>query len=267
MKDYYQILGVSNRASAAEIKRAFRRLAITYHPDRNASAEAEGIIKDVIEAYKVLDDPYLRAQYDHVLSPAQSPVATPNHSKPHRDPRYRSQPRNPNYKSEKQVMLEMMQANLPYAMYASYFTAVFTLILLLDFTLPPRFQIETVRAVETEHVRYQTEQRIVTDDGNEFKLSKQSSANFRKGATLSVASSPWLGVPLSLTNIQTHEVVRLRATIYGNFMFAPVVLLITSLLAVFYRRGIMLSFNLGIVNALLFFLTILFLLIHHIRIT
>lgn len=63
-KDYYQILGVPRDASAEEIKRAFRRLAMKYHPDRNKSPEAESKFKEINEAYEVLSNPDKRAVYD-----------------------------------------------------------------------------------------------------------------------------------------------------------------------------------------------------------
>ncbi len=63
-QDYYEILGVSPGASAAEIKKAFRRLAMQYHPDRNQEAGAEERFKAINEAYEVLSDPQKRALYD-----------------------------------------------------------------------------------------------------------------------------------------------------------------------------------------------------------
>jgi len=63
-RDYYEILGVPRDASEEEIRRAFRRLALQYHPDRNKSPEAEEIFKEINEAYQVLSDPEKRAAYD-----------------------------------------------------------------------------------------------------------------------------------------------------------------------------------------------------------
>jgi len=63
--DYYAILGVSRDASAEEIKKAYRRAAIQYHPDRNpGDADAEAKFKQCAEAYEVLADPDKRARYD-----------------------------------------------------------------------------------------------------------------------------------------------------------------------------------------------------------
>ena len=65
MRDYYEILNVERGADADTIKKAYRKLAMKYHPDRNdGSAEAEEKFKEATEAYEVLRDPQKRAQYD-----------------------------------------------------------------------------------------------------------------------------------------------------------------------------------------------------------
>ncbi|MHC4990717.1 MAG: DnaJ C-terminal domain-containing protein [Planctomycetota bacterium] len=64
-RDYYEILGLEKSASAEEIKRSYRRLAMKYHPDRNpGDSEAEGKFKECAEAYEVLSNDERRAVYD-----------------------------------------------------------------------------------------------------------------------------------------------------------------------------------------------------------
>jgi molecular chaperone DnaJ len=63
-KDYYAVLGVHRNATDAELKRAFRRLALEYHPDKNPDKAAEEKFKEINEAYEVLSDPQKRAYYD-----------------------------------------------------------------------------------------------------------------------------------------------------------------------------------------------------------
>jgi len=63
-RDFYQTLGVSKTASADEIKKAYRKLALQYHPDRNKGKDAEGKFKEVTRAYEVLSDPQKKETYD-----------------------------------------------------------------------------------------------------------------------------------------------------------------------------------------------------------
>jgi len=65
-KDYYQVLGIPRNASAEEIKKAYRKLAMQYHPDRNPGKEkwANDKFKEINEAFSVLGDPEKRKRYD-----------------------------------------------------------------------------------------------------------------------------------------------------------------------------------------------------------
>ena len=64
-RDYYEVLGVDKSASAEEIKKAYRKMAVKYHPDKNpGDKEAEEKFKEAAEAYSILSDPDKKARYD-----------------------------------------------------------------------------------------------------------------------------------------------------------------------------------------------------------
>ena len=64
-KDFYEILGITKSADASEIKKAYRKKAIEFHPDKNpGNKEAEENFKKAAEAYEILSDPQKKAKYD-----------------------------------------------------------------------------------------------------------------------------------------------------------------------------------------------------------
>lgn len=74
-RDYYEVLGVPRSATTAEIKSAYRKLALEWHPDRNKSANANEKFKEINEAYAVLSDPKKRETYDQFGHAAFQPGA------------------------------------------------------------------------------------------------------------------------------------------------------------------------------------------------
>ncbi|KAM9744091.1 dnaJ homolog subfamily B member 5 isoform 1-T2 [Menidia menidia] len=65
-KDYYKILGIPKGSNEEEIKKAYRRMALRFHPDKNKDANAEEKFKEIAEAYEVLSDPKKRVVYDQL---------------------------------------------------------------------------------------------------------------------------------------------------------------------------------------------------------
>ena len=78
-RDYYEVLGVSKTATDAEIKKAYRKLAMKYHPDYNpGDKEAEEKFKEINEAYEVLSDADKKARYDQYGFAGVDPNFNPN---------------------------------------------------------------------------------------------------------------------------------------------------------------------------------------------
>jgi len=71
-RSYYDILGVDKKASDRQIKKAFRKLAVRYHPDKNKDPDAEEKFREIAEAYEVLSDENKRRQYDQFGKQGQS---------------------------------------------------------------------------------------------------------------------------------------------------------------------------------------------------
>jgi DnaJ-class molecular chaperone len=74
-RDFYEVLGVSKSASADELKSAYRKLALKFHPDRNKAADAETKFKEINEAYQVLSDQQKRQSYDQFGHAAFDPAS------------------------------------------------------------------------------------------------------------------------------------------------------------------------------------------------
>ena len=76
-KDYYSILGLSKNASVEDIKKAYRKKALEFHPDKNREANAEERFKEIGEAYEILSDSDKRPMYDRQKNPLQVSLHLP----------------------------------------------------------------------------------------------------------------------------------------------------------------------------------------------
>lgn len=267
MKDYYAILGLRTTARDAEIKRAYRQLALRYHPDKNKSLEAGELIQEINEAYDVLSDPEQKLLYDQLLTgvvqfvqPEPEPTA---HR--HRDPRYR--PKSAEYIQEirNNSFATYMRNNLKYAVLISKCTFAFALFCLVDFALPSRKEIHyiTTTSSTAEGKRAADAFIIYLENGKEVKLSHELEENFAKGDKIDYHSSLLLAIPIKIVNQRTDFSTRVGLSFYGNFLFFPIILLTTSAMGIFYTgEGVELRFNIGWFNLLFFLFNLYFLNVH-----
>ncbi len=268
MKNYYFILSLNIYASNAEVKRAYRKLALQFHPDKNPSPEAEAIFKEVNEAYEVLGDPLRKTVYDQMLSGEQVVEVQQEQPEPakHRDPRYRPRPQSqarPRKPTHREEILSMMAENLKYTLIISRVAFIFSIILLVDFVVPKEKE-------ETRIVGYGISRRgnkgrpdsysMELSNGSSFTISKEKGRQI-KGNLITIYRTRLFNVPYQIEDQEAH-VASIDVAIFGNFLFAPLLLLITSLVGVFYNKGVEFRFNLGVVNFFLMLLNLVFLQIH-----
>ncbi|MEO7991431.1 MAG: DnaJ domain-containing protein [Chryseolinea sp.] len=254
MKDYYKILGVRSTAPDADIKRAFRQLAVRYHPDKNPDPAAELLFKEINEAYTILSDPQKRAGYDWKRQRPLSDLAQEPAQPPHRDPAYRKpRPKGPHRKSEGQQMFEMMSKYQPVINRITTFCFSIAMLLLIDYILPSREQEEKIVEAysETRHVGRSsiTLWIIETTSGIHVTLPFEDSDYFQVGQNVKVHSSFILDFNRKVEG--NEHAVSIRRSIYGNFIFAPIALLVISSFAMMFRKNVERSFNFGLVSMLI----------------
>ena len=226
--DYYQTLGVTYSASQDDIKRAYRRLAVLYHPDKNHDPNAENIFKTINEAYDILSDPAKRSRYDQRLRAPFGDEPSEEPARPrHRDPAYHRKGPRVYRKSDRERLVDLMREYMPWATRVTQFTFGFSLLIVIDYLLPNRVTHEKI--VETNVRRTYTRNYTTTwwvmqtDAGHKIDVAYEFSDHFATGREVDVSSSMLFNVPRKVES--ESLAVRLKKSIYGNFVFAPVALL------------------------------------------
>lgn len=254
MKDYYALLRVSRSASDAEIKQAFRRLAILLHPDKNPHPDAAMAFQEVNEAYEVLGDAIKRALYDQMLSNEgpEEVVITQRH----RDPAYRKKP--PGYKPVPRgpsAGYALMMKLMPYTNWVSGTALLISFFVWLDFALPREISEEVI----VEWHRTLSHHEMITDKGHTFNLLYPQNLKFLREPQINIYKSQLFSF---LDRIETrsgsHQLKNLPS-VYRNFMFGPVVLLGLGLVSQLLPKGEV-KFNLALATAILLLLNVVFIL-------
>lgn len=251
--DYYHILGISKNSTAGEIRRAYRKLAVIYHPDKNPDPNAESFFKEVNRAYEVLSDPQKRRAYDLGFPLS---VGIPDAPPRHRDPKYRPGPRT-RRKSERDELRELMAKYLPYFQWISIGCFALCSCLLVDYLWPADVsneQIESTSLRRTYSRNSSTTWWVIhTSAERTVDLPFGVSEIFLPGEEVIISSSKFFRVPRRVQCQST--VVPIKNSIYGNFVFAPAALLLISFFGVVFRKNVEYGFNLGVIS----FVVLLFL--------
>lgn len=266
MKDYYQVLRISRQASPQEIKQAYRRLAILFHPDKNTSDKALRLFQEINEAHEVLSDPLKRSNYDAMLDGGglvSQPAAPPGGW--HRDPAYRRRQQQ-GYrpaKSGPSEKLLMMLHLLRFLKSTSWVGLACCLFLLIDYNLPPRVSPETVLPEGNQKISWKLHHEpnvIVTDKGNHFPVPFEGVDYFPEGSNVKVISSRMLNVLIQVEAQDDKYVLDSLASIYQNMIFVPILLFLVSVGGLVARSGIELRFNILVSIIILLFFNLVFLL-------
>lgn len=246
--DYYEVLGVSRSATDQEIKRAYRKLVVLYHPDKNPSSEAERLIKEINAAYDVLSDPESRRNYD--LKGYQELSDILNNPPPprHRDPRYRGKGTSgqPKKKSETQEIHEMMASYSQQTRIVTISAMSFCVILFFDLLLPMREFKDVITRVGYHH-----ERRAHTADILEFgfldriKIGKDDGVHFRKGDSVVVNRTIFLQIDYQV-KANDGYVTTVPISIYRSFAFGPLIMFVLAAYGLLLARKVEMKFNLGV---------------------
>jgi curved DNA-binding protein CbpA len=254
VKDYYAILGVPPSASAGEIKRAFRRLAVRYHPDKNPSEDAAPLFHDINEAYDVLGDPEKRALYD--LRKENPFVEILSQAPPtHPDPAYRRRAYQPPRKREPPASYILMRDNLKHVMWISRVGLLLSTLFFVDYFLPNLHYEETVEDITAVYIRKSVSYHIVTTtSGREIKLYDFVGTNFKIGSVIRLRATPIFGSIITVSNAAgTYR--EWVAYMYSNLIFFPILLFLSSLLAFIFRKKVEFCFNANIAAFVLLIMT------------
>jgi hypothetical protein len=249
MKDYYEIMKVDRKATEAEIKKAFRQLANQYHPDKNPSVEAEAIFKEINEAYEVLSDPASRLDYDQRLaSPA---FFNYQYIRPQRAAY--SGP------SEKTMLQNSL---LRYSRLLFVFGCLWCSLLIIDYTMPEEDlvgKVTTDMSKSTSLTVHPPSRLLNTNIGRSFGATGIEMKYFPYESDIHIYRSPLLSAVIRVENHDGTYVINNLGSIYRNFAFAPIILMISCILGLVIRSGVEFHVNLGIVVFLLMILNIVLL--------
>ncbi len=267
MKDYYKILQIDRNASETEIKKAYRELALKYHPDRTSNALDHSHFNEINEAYHVLVKQKSREDYNLTYDYrryGKSGSSTDYYGGERptggaQGTRRRYYPPPGFYRKREEMDLSPYVRSVRII---SGFTFIFVFLLILDYFLPKEIHNQTIQAKLISYDSYNSV--IIATEKYNFPLSYDYSKLVYTGDKAKVELSPIFNIPQKLvvdTGLDTY-VFRPHYSIYNVFSFFIVILLGTSFLGAFHNHNNPeLIFSAGVANV---FLTIVVIFLIHI---
>jgi len=258
MKDYYRILHVAPEASQKEIKRAYRKLVQQFHPDVNPDPRAQDLVREVNEAYEILGHSAKRMVYDRQRTnpfPVEEQFEYPKH----RDPAYHRRPQ-PSPRPQGISQVEVMAKALPYMRPIIWVSFLLCVMVILDFSLPRTYQTETLVTLTTKNFRKGWQAYVFTETGRELNISGDDFLTLSVGEQLVFTESAILKVLVKIQAVEHKVEITNLATLYRNFIFLPILLLIASILGLFSVGTTEFRFNLSLATVFLLIFTMIILL-------
>jgi hypothetical protein len=263
MKNYYNILGVREAATDQEIKKAFRGLAVQYHPDKNPDPKVEVLFKEITEAYNILSDPEKKVIYDlRRQNPFMDTASKSNTetSTTHRDPRYRG-PGNANHVHKKKgnVVKKLQATLLPYVMVFCYAGILLPVLLFVDYNMPYTnindiiIEESIYDGDEVRHAPNNFKFIFKTSSGDVIKLEDLNKLSLEKGDNIQFSKTKIFKTVM----VVSDGIYRIKTGyVYKAVIFIPFILLCLSVIGVSRRKDVEMAFSLSLVSGFLLILSL-----------
>ncbi|MBL6447981.1 DnaJ domain-containing protein [Fulvivirga sp. 29W222] len=257
MKDYYSILQVNREASKKEIKEAYRKLALLYHPDTSSQPGTSEKFHDISEAYEVLENEEKRLQYDSLLRSIES-TAHKIYKK-----KKRPQPHSTAEQLTKEEYDESIRPYLKYSILLSRVAFAFCMFLFLDYYLPSKTTLDIVSAVEKNYTNtssYDLAIEVFIGNGTGLRIPDDYHDYFKAGDSVALKRTLITNTAINITKKARFATpIRAYNNIYGPKMFLVYILATCSLLGGLVNLSPHGKISFGIASA--FFLLIVYILI------
>lgn len=250
LRDYYTILGVSPLASHAEIRQAYRKLAVKYHPDKNPDPSVADLFKEINEAYDVIGDPNKRKAYDYRRqNPFGDIFQQESQGKPHRDPAYRRRRQSRRTAPPETDPRFLMRKYLPYIRWTCWVGALITTLFFVDYVLP--YHVTTEQVLFSDYIREGDYYVSRMATGKVINHDRPHNGRLRRGDKVRLAETPVFGSPMWIEKSDGSSRARALAYLYGPLIFFPIIIFVCSFLGIIFRKKIYFCFNLSVVSGTL----------------